>query len=188
MMLARLKRFRDDASAVAAVEFALVLPLLIAMYLGMVEAATMYSVDRKVAVVASTMSDLVSREKDSIKESVLTNYFKAATNIMQPYSDSGLQQVVSLLKIDSSGNAKVKWSKAYGTGATARNADSSYTLAATSQINILARSASGWLVASEITYPRSPITGFIFSNAVNLQHVEYYLPRFESEIKLLTGQ
>lgn len=187
-MLARLKQFRDDVAGVAAVEFALILPLLIALYLGTVEAATMYSADRKVAVVASTMADLVSREKDSIKESTLTKYFKAATNIMQPYSDSGLQQVVSLLSINSTGTATVKWSKAYGTGATARAADSTYTLPATSQINILAREASGWLVAAEITYPRSPITGFIFSNTVNLLHVEYYLPRFESEISLLTGQ
>lgn len=188
MILSKLRQFREDVAAVAAVEFALILPLLIALYLGTVEATTMYAADRKVTSVASTMADLVSRQKDKIAASTLTQYFKAAQNIMLPYSSDGLQQVVSLLALDSAGAATVKWSQAYGTGATARTANSSYTLDATSQINILARESSGWLVVSEITYPRSPLTGFIFSNTVTLKHVEYYLPRFEAEIKLATGE
>lgn len=188
LIAARLRAFRKDASAVAAVEFALVLPLLLALYLGTVEAATFYAVDQKVATIASPMSDLVSRQKDDIKESDLTKYFKAAQNIMQPYADTGLKQVVSLLALDTQGVATVKWSRAYGTGATARTTNSTYTLAADAKINVLAREASGYLVVAEIDYPRQPITGFVFSSAVNLRHVEYYLPRFESEIKLLTGQ
>jgi Flp pilus assembly protein TadG len=188
VMLNKLRRFRDDAAAVAAVEFALVLPLLIGLYLGTIEAATFYSADQKVATIASTMADLVSRQKEELKESDLTNFFKAAQNIMQPYTDTNLTQVVSLLALDSAGNATVTWSKAYGTGATARTASSTYTLDKTSKINVLAREASGYLVVAEINYPRQPITGYIFPSSITLRHVEYYLPRFESEIKLLTGQ
>ena len=62
-MLRRLRQFRADVRAVAAVEFALVLPLLIGLYLGSIEAASLYSTDHKVATVASTMADLVSRQR-----------------------------------------------------------------------------------------------------------------------------
>lgn len=179
-------RFRDDVRAVAAVEFALILPLLIALYFGTIEAATLYSVDHKVATVASTMADLVSREKGEIKQSNLTTYFAAAKGIMRPYTTTGLVQIVSLLKIDANGVAKVKWSVPSG-ALKGRDVDSIYPLAADTQINMLARGASGWLVVSEIDYPHQPIVGLVLSTTINLRHVQYYLPRFANEIKLLTG-
>lgn len=187
MTLSRLKQFRDDIRAVAAVEFALIVPLLIGLYLGTIEAATLYSADHKVATVASTMADLVSREKGEIKASALASYFTAASSIMHPYSTTGLVQTVSLLTIDTDGVAKVKWSRADGAPA-GRTVDSIYPLAADTEINVLARGAGGWLVASEIEYPHQPIVGFVLSGTINLRHVQYYLPRFPNEIVLKANE
>ena len=186
MIFNRIRRFRDDVQAVAAVEFALILPLLIGLYLGTIEASMLYAADHKVATVASTMADLVSRENGEIAESTLTTYFAAASSIMHPYTTTGLVQIVSLLKIDSAGVATVKWSVPNGT-AEGRDVDSDYPLAATAQINILARGASGWLVVSEIEYPHNSIINWIISSPINLRHVEYFLPRFPAEIVLKTG-
>lgn len=177
----RLTQFARDTRAVAAVEFALVLPLMLALYLGSVEAARLYTADRKVATIASSMADLVSREDGSITKSRLDDYFKAATNIIQPLTSTGLGQVVTLVKIASDGKATVSWSAKYGT-ATAREANSDFPLAATTKINTLAKNADGWLIAAEVTYPYEPILGYIISDTVNLKHVEYYLPRFEDQI------
>ena len=183
MILSRIRRFSHDVRAVAAVEFALVVPLLITLYLGTIEASTLYSADHKVATVASTMADLVSRENGKIKGTVLTTYFAAAATIMQPFTTTGLGQVVSLLEIDEDGLATVKWSEASGS-ADDRDDDSDYPLAADTQINILARGAGGWLVASEITYPHIPSIGYVIPATINLRHVQYYLPRFAKEIVL----
>lgn len=182
-MIRRLQQFRDDIRAVAAVEFALILPLLLTLYLGTIEAATLYSADHKVATVASTMADLVSREKAEISTATLDTYFEAAETIMHPYATTGLEQVVSLLSIDAEGVATVKWSRAHGAEA-GRDAESAFPLEATSKINELARGAGGWLVASEITYPHQPLFGLILSGTVTLKHTEYFLPRFKGEIKL----
>ncbi|MDB5541887.1 MAG: hypothetical protein JWQ89_3614 [Devosia sp.] len=184
-MLSRLRRFCRDVEAVAAVEFALILPLLITLYLGTVEAATLYAADRKVATVASTMADLVSREKDTILLSRLDDYYAATATIMQPYTTAGLTVVVSLLQLDAEGVATVKWSKGYG--ADDRNADDEYPLDADSRINELARGASGWLIASEVTYPHRSFIGYVFPETINLRHVEYFLPRFDGEIALDTN-
>jgi len=186
LILGRLRAFPRDTRAVAAVEFALVLPLMLALYLGSVEAARLYTADRKVATLASAMADLVSREKDTIKQSTLNDYFTAAANIMQPLNTTGLGQVVSLVKIASDGTATVKWSVKSG-NASVREVNSPFPLAATTKINQLAKGASGWLIAAEVTYPYQPIIGYVIADTVNLEHDEYFLPRFEDEITLDTA-
>lgn len=183
-MIARLQQFRDDTRAIAAVEFALVLPLLLTLYLGTIEAATLYSTDHKVATVASTIADLVSREKGAITTATLDKYFEAAETIMRPYTTSGLVQVVSLLSIDTDGVATVEWSAAHGEDAEERDADSEYPLDADAKINLLARGADGWLVASEITYPHQPLFNLIFPSTITLKHTQYFLPRYQGEIEL----
>ena len=177
------RRFARDDQAAAAVEFALILPLPVTLYFGTVEAAQLYTVDRRVATVASTMADLISREQKCITTDKLNSYFNAATGIMQPYSTTTLKQVVSFLSVSSSGTVTVKWSKPYGTGATARTIGTTTALANSTtalQINTLART-KGWLVAAEIQYPYTPLYGVVIKN-INLAHTEYFLPRYEEEI------
>ncbi|MBK8082639.1 MAG: pilus assembly protein [Devosia sp.] len=178
-------RLAREERGVAAVEFALILPLLILLYFGTVEAASLFTVDRRVATVASTMADLVSREKKSISQgSTLANYFQAANGIMQPYPTTSLKQVVTLLKITSAGVTTVVWSVGYN-GGVARTATASYNLPASSQINQLART-NGYLVMSEISYPYKPLFGMVISNTVNLSRTEYFLPRYEDKIDLVS--
>ncbi|RYH05229.1 MAG: pilus assembly protein [Alphaproteobacteria bacterium] len=173
-------RFVRDAKAVAAVEFALIVPLLVTLYFGTVEAASLYAVDRRVATVASTMADLVSREQDCIDTDKLNSYFAAATGIMQPYVTTNLKQVVSFLAVSSTGTVTIKWSKPYGTGAVARNTGVTTAIGTATNINTLART-KGFLVAAEIQYPYTPLFGVVIKN-INLAHTEYFLPRYEEEI------
>jgi Flp pilus assembly protein TadG len=183
LIAAKLAAFARDNRAVAAVEFALVLPLLLALYLGSVEVSMLYTADRKVATIASTMADLVSRQRETLSQDDLDDYFTAASNVMQPLSTTGLSQVVTLVAIDEDGNATVRWSAA-SDGGTARDADDPFPLDATAEINQLARNSSGWVVAAEVTYPYQPIVGYIINQTLNIGHVEYFLPRFEEEITL----
>lgn len=178
--LTRLKRFLRDVRAVAAVEFALILPLLVLLYFGTVEAASLYSVDRRVATVASTMADLVSREQKCISTAKLESYFTAATGIMQPFSTTSLKQVVSFLSVSTAGTVTIKWSRPYGTGAAARNTGTTTAIGTQTRINTLART-KGWLVAAEIQYPYQPLFGIVIKT-INLGHTEYFLPRYEEEI------
>jgi len=176
-----LRRFLRDAKAVAAVEFALILPLLVLLYFGTTEAASLYTVDRRVATVASTMADLISRERGCITTAKLDSYFTAATGIMQPYSTSALKQVVTFLAVNkTSGAVTVKWSRPFGTGAVARTSTTQPPIGTATQINNLART-KGWLVAAEIQYPYEPLYGVVIKT-INLGHTEYFLPRYEEEI------
>ena len=179
-----LRLLRRDQRAVAAVEFALILPLLLTLYFGTVEAAALYTVDQRVSTVASTMADLVSRERNSISaNTTLNNYFHAAQGIMLPYSTDGLKQVVSMLQIDGAGVATVRWSVGYN-GGVARAANSGFDMTADPRINELARGSSGYLVVSEIVYPYRPMLGLVINRTFDITHTEYFLPRYEAFISL----
>jgi Flp pilus assembly protein TadG len=66
-----LKRFGASERAAAAVEFALVLPIMLAVYIGSVEGSTLIVVDRKIQSVASSIGDLVARSDEEISASTL---------------------------------------------------------------------------------------------------------------------
>lgn len=177
----RLVQFVRDTRAVAAVEFALILPLLLLLYLGTVEGASLYAADRKVATLASSMADLVSREKDGLLQSELNDYFAASDSILLPYPSDGLGQIISLLSIDGDGVATVEWSVGRGSSES-RELASEYPLGADTQINQLARNGSGFLVVAEVTYPYVPITGFVYQDTITLGRTEYFLPRVPARI------
>ena len=170
-----------DQRGVAAVEFALILPVLLLLYFGSIETASLYSADRRVANVAGTMGDLISRAKDTITESQITDYFQAASGIMQPYATGTLTQVVSLLNVDEDGVVTVEWSRQFN-GGLVRASGSSYPLPADRQINLVAR--GGQLVAAEVHYSYRPLFGIVYPNALTLSHEEFFLPRFPGGIAI----
>lgn len=191
---ALLRRFVVATEGVAVVEFALIVPLLLLLYLGSIEASSLYTTDRRITVISSTMGDLVARWEDPdivIPEDIFTDYFSAAEVIMTPYDPDGLQQVVSLIWINgSTGATKVLWSRANGTGASARAVNSTYPLAATTEMNEIARSTTasgGWLVVSETSYEYTPTLALAFQDALNLGHTSYFLPRFRECLRVLTS-
>lgn len=180
---AMVRRFAAASGGAAAVEFALVVPVMLALYLGSIEASSLYTVDRRITTISSTMGDLVARADGTISQAELTDYFKAAAGILIPYSTSGLEQVVSLISVDATtGAATVSWSKT--SGGTARVEGSAYPLPATAEMNKIARSNSpnSFLVVSETSYAYTPVLGMVIKGPINLYGESFYVPRFGEAI------
>jgi Flp pilus assembly protein TadG len=173
---AKLSRFKRNERGAAAVEFALILPFLLTLYLGSIEASSLFTVDRRVEVIATTMADLIARwnpNEGTIPKATVGDYFKASEGIITPYPTTGLKQVVSFLKVSSTGVATVLWSCGYN-GGTARGTNTIYTLGT----NMKNLSKSGFLVASETSYSYVPVLGMVFTSAINLKNEALFLPRF----------
>jgi Flp pilus assembly protein TadG len=172
-------RFEREERGVAAVEFALIMPFLLALYFGSMEAAALFTADKRVNSISATIGDLVSQwdpDDGNLPASTMTDYLSASTGIMTPYATTGLKIVVSLIEVKSDGTTKVLWSKANAAG-TARTVNTAYTpLITTSQMNQVSR--GGCVVAAETTYSYKPLLGAVFTNALNLSHTNYFLPRF----------
>jgi len=56
-----LRRWKADSEGVAAVEFAMIVPIMAIMFIGAVELSQAITVDRRVSQVASATADLVAR-------------------------------------------------------------------------------------------------------------------------------
>jgi len=169
----RIAEFRRDRSGIAATEFAVIVPLMLTLFFGVVEFSSGVAVDRKVTIVARTLADLVS-QNTTITDTQFTNIFNAGTIVMSqyaapPYSASTLHSTISELYVDpNSHTAKVQWSKGYAVRATG----STVTIPAALKVD------NTYLIFSEVSYLYTPTIGYVMSHSgVNLTDVSYTRPR-----------
>ena len=187
------RRLRRNDEAAAAVEFALIVPFLITLYFGSIEAAALYTVDKRIDSISSTIGDLVAQwdPDEGVLTTgtggTLTDYLNAATAMMSPYSTANLKIVVTLVEVKNDGSTKILWSKANAAG-TAKSTTTYPDLEADANDEMNAMSQGGCVVAAEVTYNYLPILGQVFTVALDLKHTTYFLPRLGSSapIKLDT--
>lgn len=177
-------RFRAAENGVAAVEFALILPVMLLLYIGMVEGSTLISMDRKVQTVSGAVGDLVARSNGTISTDTVNDYVKIAGGIMTPYPTNTLLQIVTQVYVDNTGKATVDWSRRYvgqvpqSSGVYAKG--SSYTLPA----EFLAISKGQYVIVTECGLSYSPLYGIVFDKAIKLYRENFYIPRFRERIVL----
>src|SRR3982074_2169011 len=107
-----LRNLVRDNSGIAATEFAVIVPIMLVMFFGTVEFSSGVAVDRKVTLMARTLSDLTSQSSAPVDDSYLKNIFTASIAILAPYSAAPTQATLSEIYVDSNNVAKIKWSKA----------------------------------------------------------------------------
>ena len=171
--------FRNDARGVSAVEFALILPIMLLLYLGCDELGNGLTIARKVTHVTSTISDLVTQSKSSVSSGEMTNILNAATAIMTPYDATMLRIRLSEYAIDASGKVTVVWS-------VARNPGTTYpALAAGTVISTVPtslRTPSTNLVTAEVHYAYTPTIGYVMTGTFDLHDQFYLRPRLSAGI------
>lgn len=175
-----LGRFSNDERAVAAVEFALVLPFMISLYFGSMEAAALFTADRRVNTISSTIGDLVSQwdnDDGAIPVATMNDYFAAAQSLVYPMSTTGLKQVVTFVKVNDDLSTSVLWSRGYNGGA-AKTVGSTYAL--TNEIKTVAKNK--WVIAAQVYYGYKPMLGVVFPTTINLYRENVFLPRFDAAI------
>jgi Flp pilus assembly protein TadG len=114
-----LDRWRHDARGVAAVEFAMIVPIMAVMFIGAVELSQAITVDRRVSQTASATADLVARSETQISQTEITDIMRAGSYIVAPYSAAPLR--ITVRNVTSSPTdatvAKQSWSCTFnGTG------------------------------------------------------------------------
>lgn len=175
--LARLaRRFATERHGVSAVEFALILPLMLIIYAGCSEVTTALILDRKVSRAASTISDLVAQQT-SVNTTLMGNIFDATAAILEPQDSSLAKVIIVVVDIKSSGQT-VAWSKARNDTAATTGAAPPTGLAVPGSI----ATVGDEVVVGRVTYSYSSpfasvmksITG---SSTYNLSHVFFLKPR-----------
>jgi Flp pilus assembly protein TadG len=179
---ALITRFGAREDGAAAVEFALIMPFLLTLYFGSIEASALLTADKRVNTISSTLGDLVAQwdpDDGKIPAATMTTYFAAATGIIAPYSSTGVKQVISMVFVKSDGTTKVLWSTQSG-GGTTRTVGQPYTPLLSTGSNAMTNTVArgGCIVAAETSYSYKPVLGQVFKNALNLGHTNYFIPRY----------
>lgn len=157
-----------DRRGVAAIEFAMIVPLMLVLFFGVNEFSSGVAVDRKVTLMARTLSDLTS-QNTSVTDTQLTNFFNASNAIMTPYSATPVKSTITELYIDPSTlQARVQWSK----GSVPRTPGTTVAIPSALQIG------GTYLIFSEVSYNYVPTVGYVMAKAgINLSDFTYTRPR-----------
>lgn len=92
--------FGSDEKGVAAVEFALILPIMAMMFIGAVEMSWAVGVDRRVSQVAGATGDLVARVNQNIPEAEVKDIMKIGSYLMYPFDEPPLKITTTIVTSD----------------------------------------------------------------------------------------
>lgn len=163
-----LRRFMCDRGGLAAVEFALILPLMIAIYFGAIEITNMLVASRRVTSVGYTAADLAAQAA-SISNADMTDIFAASSAILQPFSTTPLQIRITSVVANASNIPKVAWSDGYQTS----------PLAVGSNITLPAglTTAGSSVIVAEVSYAYSSPISQMVTETITFDEVAYLKPR-----------
>ncbi len=113
----KLPRFLADRRGVGAMEFALIAPLLLALYFISMELSLGFETDKRIDRIGSMVADLVT-QKPSIKKADVEEIMQLANTLLQPYDRSKPKVVVTAIQItnDTTPKAQVVWSRQMADG------------------------------------------------------------------------
>lgn len=168
------QRLLRDRRGVSAVEFALLLPLMLTLYLGTVEVGDGVSVNRKVTVAARTVADLVAQVA-VIDNAGVSNVLNASAAILSPYPAKKSKVTVSVINIDANKKATIYWSDALN--GTAR------TKGASVKVPDAFLVANTSLVLGEVEYSYTPSIGYVVTGTMTLKDQIYMRPRLTEKIE-----
>ena len=175
-----LERFRRAEQGLAAVEFALILPVMIALLFGMAELSSAVFCRTDVAQIASTVADLVA-QKNSVSTSDIQNVYNAANIILYPYYKGGgngpsirITSVIYDPNNPSSTAGKVDWSCTQAGSGTLPSAS------ATLEKPLL--TPGGSVLKVEVAYNYAPATTQTITGPIPMKDAFYTKPRRVAQI------
>lgn len=184
-MLKTLRRFRAATGAMAAVEFALVAPFMIALFFGLVETCNALSAHQKMTTVASTAADLTSQATE-LTQADMADIFSASSAIMTPFSNNDVSIVItSLTGTKQINKGKVLWSAATSNG-VARSVGDTMTVGdpaklGTGDPGLLPADCDSAtkcsLIVAEVTYNYTSPYGKFILGTLHMQDMFYTKPR-----------
>ena len=109
----KVKRFVHAQGGAAAVEFALILPIMLVLYYGMTEATQALLANRRVSFIATAVGDLTA-QRTQLKKSDIDDIFNISTAALKPFPADQLAIRVVSIETDSKAVASVKWKEERG--------------------------------------------------------------------------
>ncbi len=105
---AKQRCFGRDARGVASVEMALIFPVMLIVFVGLIDVSNLLTANRRVTLTASTLGDLVTQAPGAVSKADLDGFFDAASPIMDPFPATSTSLELYTFK-RSGGSAVLDW-------------------------------------------------------------------------------
>lgn len=146
--------FSSNRKGVAAVEFALIVPILLIMYFMTMEASQAIETSKKVGRIGSMVADLVTQQPTIVKAD-LDAIMQIGTSTIQPYSRSTPNITITAIQVttDTPPKVLVVWSRKVASGVNSVGA----TAGTATTVPTTLKVAGTFLIRVESTLSYAPI-------------------------------
>jgi len=166
-------RLAGDCRGISALEFAMLLPVMMTILLGSIETTQGIAASRKVKLTAYALADLTTQYTD-VTNADMSNILNAGTAIIAPYSAANLRETVSEISINAQGVGTVVWSDTLN--GTALNVGQTVSVPATLAV------PNTYLVLAQVQYSYVPTYGYALTGTLTLSDQSFMVPRDSSSI------
>jgi Flp pilus assembly pilin Flp len=171
-MLKSFSCYLKDRRGVAAIETAFILPILLLMYIGMVDVTELVSSNRKMTQATAVIADVVSKSRNEINRSDVRDSFTAIELIMRTNGEQPLETaaIVSAYRKASNGSVTKIWVEKWSSGDGA-NCITDFTVASLDDLFIqdtskLPTVEYNDMVVAEVCKRFTPYAGYIAGGAI----------------------
>jgi Flp pilus assembly protein TadG len=162
------RRFIASRRGVAAIEFAMILPVLMVLFLGSFDGGRAIAIYMKVRS-ATYALDAITNQYTTMQSSDMTGIMAAITQMMAPYSSGPAVITISQIKISASKAATVSFSVSQG--------GSAHALGSSMSIPSNLAIANTYLIFAEVSYTYTPLYGYFSAGSIALADNLYSTPR-----------
>lgn len=173
-----LRRFAAHAHGMAVVEFAIMLPVLMTMFYGCIEATRFILATQKAEKLAHTVAD-VTAQSTTVTSAGLSQLLEATNDIMNPFPfhAQGRVLITSLYRAPGSANAVVNWRHSGGGVWVATSAFGAVGSTPTMPGDFTFDEREN-LIAAEVFFQWSPLISSQFFGTRVIYRQAFYKPRF----------
>jgi Flp pilus assembly protein TadG len=172
-------RFIASTRGLAAIEFAMIMPVLLIMFLSSFDGANAIAIYMKVRAATYTLAAVTNQYgigNDSISTSTMTSITGATGAVLAPYSSSPTVVTISQIKATSATNATVSWS--YSVNGTALAG--TYTLPTNFAKNTCGGTYPCYVILASVSYTYTPLFGSYMTGPITLSDSLYVTPRIST--------
>lgn len=170
------RRFAASTRGVAAVEFAMILPVLLILLLATFDGGNAIALYMKVRSATYTLA-AVTNQYSTMQPSDMTSVTGATAAVLAPYSSTPAVVVITQIKATSATAAVVSWSysptsgQALTTGATFSSLPTNFAK------NSCGGTYPCYVILASVSYTFTPVFGYFAKGGITLSDSLYVTPR-----------
>ena len=176
------QKYRENEGGIAAIEFAIIAPVMIGMYFGLAEIASAISVDRKISHGTNVAGDL-STQQPELRDDDISEVLSAALRVMDVPNVSDISIDMESFILPAVGQAP----ESQGRVRLNAGAAGSFANFDAASLDSKLLSATSGVVVTRVKYQYTPIQLRFFDSTITLEETFLLKPRRSDAVQIQDG-